>query len=73
MMDGQCDAGIGRLVKQYAEAKKQFAVLENRSYLINAWQALWKPSILDKSDDLPIYEMTSSLDAMKSTLRQRYS
>ena len=31
-----------------------------RSYLINAWQALWRPSILGKSDDLPIYEMASS-------------
>lgn len=31
-----------------------------RSYLINAWQALWRPSILGKSDDLPIYEMSSN-------------
>ena len=29
MTDEQCDAGIGRLVKQYTEAKKQLAVLEN--------------------------------------------
>ena len=31
----------------------------SRSYLINAWQALWRLPILGKSDDLPIYEITS--------------
>ena len=29
MTEEQCDVGIGRLVKQYAEAKKQLTVLEN--------------------------------------------
>ena len=32
-----------------------------RSYLINVRQVLHRPSILGKSDDLPIYEMSSRL------------